>query len=98
MTTKWRRFAIVVVCLAPMAGCRTPQPALTPGKSAEQLVEPPTAGRYDKPGFPPEAMDRTGERSTLGDARSMLGDAPRSLVPTSGIGSLSNNGTGPYKF
>jgi hypothetical protein len=91
MTTIWRRCAIVVICLAPMSGCRTPQPALEPGKTAEQLVEPPPAGRYDKPGFPPEAMDRTGERSTIGDA-------PRSLVPTSGIGSPSNNRTGPYKF
>ena len=91
MISSWRRCAIVVICLAPMEGCRTPQPALAPGTTAEQLVEPPPAGRYDKPGFPPEAMDRTGDRSTLGDA-------PRSLEPTSGIGSPSNTRTGPYKF
>ena len=91
MTSYWRWCAIVVICLAPIVGCRTPQPALAPTKTAEQLVEPPPSGRYDKPGFPPEAMDRTGERSTLGEA-------PRSLVPTSGIGSPSNNRTGPYKF
>ena len=91
MTTLWPSCAIVVICLALISGCRTPQPALAPGKPTEQLVDPPPAGRYDKPGFPPEAMDRTGERSTLGEA-------PRSLVLTSGIGSPSNNRTGPYKF
>jgi hypothetical protein len=91
MTSKWRWWAIVVICLAPISGCRTPQLAPPVGKTAEQLVEPQPAGRYDKPGFPPEAMDRTGERPTLGDA-------PRTLVPTSGIGSPSNNRTGPYKF
>lgn len=82
------RFAFVLTALAMLAGCRTSNTALKPAKSAEQYLEPPHGSRYDTPEPPREVMDRTGERT------GGLADAPRSVVPGSGIGSGVNYGRG----
>ena len=82
---------ILFLCLTLIAGCRTGPPDLAPPRSAERMVEPPRESRYDQSDSPREALDRTGESRTMADA-------PRSLLPTGGIGSQSNNRTGPYQF
>ena len=91
MLANGQRYAAMVFCVALLVGCRNSQPAMVPEKSAESLVEPPAGGRYDKPAFPPEAFDPK-------DDLYRLGAAPRVMAPTSGIGSRSNGGMGPYKY
>jgi hypothetical protein len=89
MTAKSAGWAILAVCLTLLVGCRTSQPVLKPDNAEETLVAPPD-GHYDTPKFPREAFDNRDDRP--------MADAPRSFVPTSGIGSQSNGRTGPYKF
>jgi hypothetical protein len=78
MTAKWGRCIILAICLAFMAGCKTPQPVLKPDKTPEQLVSPPPGARYDTPAYPKQAFDKVEDPGT----RAM--DAKNGMMPTRG--------------
>jgi hypothetical protein len=85
MVAKWGSCVILAICLAVLAGCRTPQPNLKPEKTPEQLVSPPTGGRYDVAGLPKEAYDKMEDPN----ARAM--DMKNGVMPSRG----SAVGAGP---
>ena len=58
MTAKWEA-AMLVVCLAILAGCRTPQPNLKPDTTKEQFVLPPMDARYETSTYPKAAFTPT---------------------------------------
>jgi hypothetical protein len=75
---------MLAICLAIMAGCRTPQPNLKPDPTAEKLVSPPTrldvAGlrkeAFDKPSDPMQGMDtKNGVMPTRGSSMGGMGGA-----------------------
>ena len=78
MSAKWGSCAILVICLAFLAGCRTTQPDLKPGKVAEKLVEPPQEARYDSAGYPRQAYEKVIDPGL----RSM--DTKNAVMPTRG--------------
>jgi hypothetical protein len=69
---------ILAVCLALVAGCRTPQPVLKPEKTPEQLVSPPAGDRYDTAGYPKQAFDK------MEDTALRAMDAKNGMMPTRG--------------
>ena len=91
MRANFAHWAVLIACLTLLVGCRSSRPSLEPAKTAERLVDPPSEQRYESADSPKEALEKT--YNPDGPA-----NAPRSLVPTGGIGSPSNNRTGPYKF
>jgi hypothetical protein len=86
MTAKWGSCAILVVCLAFMFGCRTPQPDLKPAKEPERFVLPPQEARYDSPTYPQQAFDSPADPGKKAlDAKSTPGMPQRgSMMPTGG--------------
>ncbi len=85
------RWAFLLAGLALAVGCRSPQPELMPARTAESLVAPPPEKRYETADSPREALEKT--YNPNGPA-----DAPKAIIPGSGIGSRSNNNRGPYGF
>jgi hypothetical protein len=69
---------VLAICLAVMAGCKTPQPVLKPDKAPEQLVAPPVGARYDTPAYPKQAFDKAEDPGM----RAM--DAKNGMMPTRG--------------
>jgi hypothetical protein len=88
MTAKWGICACVVVCLALLAGCRTPQPVLKPDKEAEKLVEPPNMTKYSTTGLPDQAFDKPEDPGKKAMDAKLPGNngAPRSM-PSMSAGS-----------
>jgi hypothetical protein len=86
MTAKWGSCAVLVVCLALMFGCRTPQPNLKPDKVKEQLIEPPPDARYDSSAYPKQAFDKAVDPGKAAlDAKNTPGMASKGgMMPTSG--------------
>lgn len=91
MWSTFAQSAILIAFLTSLFGCRSPRPVLEPANAAERLVDPPPERRYELADSPREALEKT--YNPNGPA-----DAPRSTIPSSGIGSPSNSRTGPYKF
>jgi len=63
MAAKWGSCAMMVVCLAILAGCRTSQPNLKPDITKEQFVAPPMDARYETSAYPKQAFDATSDPS-----------------------------------
>ena len=58
MTAKWGSCAMLAICLAILAGCRTAQPNLKPDTTKEQFVLPPMGdARYDTSVYPKQAFE-----------------------------------------
>jgi hypothetical protein len=58
MTVKWGSCAILAICLAVLAGCRTTQPNVKPDDIAkEEFRAPPMEARYETTGYPKLAFD-----------------------------------------
>lgn len=89
MSAKWGACAILALCLALSAGCRTPQPNLKPEKTPEKLVDPPQEARFDSPGYPKQAWDKPVDpfRSAF-EAKTTPGVMPTrgTMVPGAGMG------------
>jgi hypothetical protein len=87
MTAKWESCIILVLVLAFMAGCRTPQPVLKPDKTPEQLVSPPVGARYDTPAYPKQAFDKVEDPAMRAiDAKNGMIPPRGSMVP--GVGGM----------
>ena len=88
MTAKWGNCALLVVCLAILAGCRTPQPNLKPEIPKEQLVSPPQDTRYETSTYPKQAFDTPTDPS-----KRMQDDMKNGVTPTRGGGGGMGGGS-----
>lgn len=88
MTAKCGSCAVLVVCLALMFGCRTPQPNLKPEKTPEKLVEPPQESRYDSSAYPKQAFDKPVDAGMIAlENKNTPGMASKgAMMPSSGMG------------
>jgi hypothetical protein len=87
MTAKWGSCIALAICLAILAGCRTPEPKLKPEKAAEVLNDPPQEARFDSPGYPKQAYDKQIDPiKNAFDAKTTPGVAPTRGMMTPGMG------------
>lgn len=85
MTAKWGSCVILMICLAFLGGCRTPQPELKPPKSAEVLNVPPREDRYDSPGYPKAAYEKMVDPAIrLMDTNNGVAPGRSSMIPNAG--------------
>jgi hypothetical protein len=85
MTAKWGSCIILMICLAILGGCRTPQPELKPAKTAEKLVEPPREDRFDSPGYPKAAYEKMVDPAVkLMDTKNGVTPTRGSMIPNAG--------------
>ena len=91
MTAKWGSCAILALCLAVMAGCRTPTPNLKPAKTAEVLVSPPVGEqRYDTAGYPKQAFDKMDDPALkMMDMKNGVMPQRGSTMPAGGVGNMN---------
>jgi len=82
MTAKWGSCAMLAICLAILAGCRTAQPDLKPVDiDKERFAGPPMEGRYESSAYPKAAFDTPTDPS-----KRMFDDKGGGVMPARGGG------------